>query len=81
MAALEQNPERRHHNLEQHELWERLNLSQKFAARSLSQFGYQLAFIRNPSPQENLVVMLSHDKIATIDDEGDIDITPNIAIR
>ncbi len=72
--------ERRHYTTEQHTLWDKLTLSQKFAASSLAQFGYDLAFIRN-SNEGGLAVLLCDDNAATVSNEGDINTSPNITIR
>ena len=39
--------ERRQPTHEEASLWDRLSLAQKFAASSMTQFGYDLSFIRN----------------------------------
>ena len=61
-------------------LWEQLSLAQKFAASSLIQFGYELAYIRN-SKVGSLAILLCNDNPATISTEGEINTTPNIVIR
>jgi hypothetical protein len=71
---------RRHYNFEQTQLWDKLSLAQKFAVSSLTQFGYELAFIRN-SRIESLAVLLCSKKYATIDQNGEINTYPNIHIR
>ncbi|MFB1016248.1 MAG: hypothetical protein QMC51_11420 [Alteromonadaceae bacterium] len=73
--------ERRHCTLEQAILWERLSLSQKFAASSLYKFGYELAFIGNQKNNASLAVLLCGDSVATISIEGDINSNPDIVIR
>ena len=72
--------ERRHYNPEKSIIWDKLSLPQKFAARSLLQFGYELAFIRH-SRKENLAVFICGTDIATIADGGEINTSPNITIR
>lgn len=72
--------ERRQFNPEKSMLWDKLTLAQKFAASSLSQFGYDLAFIRN-SNSGSLAVMLCNGNAATIIDDGQIDTSPEIIIR
>lgn len=61
-------------------LWNRLSLAQKFAASSLSQFGYDLTYIRN-SNVGNLAILLCNGNAATISSEGEINTSPNIVIR
>lgn len=72
--------ERRHYCPEQASLWDKLSLAQKFAASSLTQFGYDLAFIRN-SNKGNLAILLCDGNSATISDDGEIDTSPSITIR
>ena len=72
--------ERRHDDQEQETLWDKLSLAQKFAASSLTQFGYDLAFIRN-SNQNNLAILLCDGNAATISDDGEIDTAPGIIVR
>jgi hypothetical protein len=61
-------------------MWNKLSLAQKFAASSLTQFGYDLTYIRNSSVG-NLAILLCNDNAATISSEGEIDTSPNIIIR
>ena len=61
-------------------LWEKLSLAQKFAASSLTQFGYKLAYIRT-SNVGDLAILICNDNAATISSEGEIDTFPNIEIR
>jgi len=72
--------ERRYYVPDQSSLWDKLSLAQKFAASSLTQFGYDLAFIRN-STNGSVAVLLCNGNAATISNEGDIDTSPNITIR
>jgi hypothetical protein len=72
--------ERRHYTAEQSNLWDKLSLAQKFATSSLTQFGYDLAFIRSSSAG-NLAVLLCDSNAATISDDGEIDTAPAITIR
>ena len=60
--------------------WSKLTISQKYAANSLTQFGYELSFIRNQN-NESLAVMTCSDSVATVNADGDIDSSPNIVIR
>ncbi len=72
--------ERRHYIPEQSNLWDKLSLAQKFATSSLTQFGYDLAFIRS-SKAGNIAVLLCDSNAATITDDGEIDTSPDITIR
>lgn len=72
--------ERRQQSVAVESLWAKLSLAQKFAASSLSQFGYDLTYIRN-SHAGNLAILLCNGSPATINSEGDIDTSPNIVIR
>ncbi|MAG75802.1 MAG: hypothetical protein CL811_03485 [Colwelliaceae bacterium] len=62
------------------ELWDQLTLAQKFAASSLTQFGYDLAFIRN-GQADSLAVLMCEGKAATITGDGEINTAPQIHIR
>lgn len=72
--------ERRSFEPDQAALWDKLTLAQKFAASSLSQFGYELAFIRSGN-EGNVAVMLCDGNAATIVDDGQINTAPNIHVR
>jgi len=72
--------ERRQYTHEQATLWDKLSLAQKFAASSMTQFGYDLSFIRN-SNNGNLAILQCNGKAATINSEGDVNTTPDIIIR
>jgi hypothetical protein len=72
--------ERRQYIPEQSNLWDKLSLAQKFATSSLTQFGYDLAFIRG-SKSGNIAILLCDSNAATISDEGEINTSPNIIIR
>lgn len=72
--------ERRQYTAEQSNLWDKLSLAQKFATGSLTQFGYDLAFIRN-NKSGNLAVLVCDNSAATISDDGEINTSPNIIIR
>jgi hypothetical protein len=72
--------ERRQYIPEQSSLWDKLSLAQKFAASSLIQFGYDIAFIRN-SQVGSVAILLCDGHSATISDEGIIDTSPNLIIR
>ena len=72
--------ERRQYVAEQSTLWDKLSLAQKFAASSLTQFGYDIAFIRN-SKSGSLAILMCEGNAATISDEGEINTSPDIVIR
>ncbi len=72
--------ERRYYSPEQTALWDKLSLAQKFAASSLTQFGYDLAFIRSSS-NGNVAILLCDGNSATISSDGEIDTAPSITIR
>jgi len=72
--------ERRQYTSEQSNMWDKLSLAQKFAASSLTQFGYDLAFIRNYK-SGNLAILLCGSKAATISNDGEINTSPNIIVR
>ena len=73
--------ERRHYTPEQSSLWYKLSLAQKFAASSLTQFGYDIAFIRNSQARGSLAILLCDGNAATINDDGEINTSPDITIR
>lgn len=62
------------------DVWEELSLAQKFAASSLTQFGYELVFIRNDKVS-SLAVLMCNESIATISKAGEINTAPNIKLR
>lgn len=72
--------ERRQYTAEQSNLWDKLSLAQKFATSSLTQFGYDLSFIRS-SKTGNVAILLCDDKAATISDEGEINTSPDLTVR
>jgi hypothetical protein len=80
LATRESLLERRQYQPEQSALWDKLTLAQKFAASSLNQFGYDLAFIRN-NRSGSLAVLLCDQACATISADGEIDSSPSIIIR
>lgn len=72
--------ERRVVSPDQTTLWDKLSLAQKFAASSLTQFGYDIAYIRHNC--EGSIAILKCDRnTATITDEGDINTSPAITLR
>jgi len=61
-------------------LMSRLTMSQKFAVHNLDHYGYNLVFMRN-SGTKCVAVMANGNNLATIDVNGNIDTSPNIAVR
>ncbi len=61
-------------------LMSRLSMSQRFAVNGLSQYGYDIAFVRNENSC-NFAVMTNGDSIATIDIQGEINTSPKIITR
>jgi len=61
-------------------LWDELTLAQKFAASSLTQFGYELDFIRDVT-DTNIAILSCNDNVAVISKDGEINTNPNIHIR
>ncbi len=61
-------------------LWESLTLAQKFSASSLTQFGYELIFIRDDNIS-SVAVLMCNENIATISKVGEINTAPNIKLR
>lgn len=61
-------------------LWDKLSIEQKFAASSLTQFGYDLTYIRN-SNAGSLAILVSSDSTATISNEGEVNTSSDIVIR
>jgi len=60
--------------------WEKLSLAQKFSASSLSQFGYELVFIRHQEGK-SLAVLQCNNGIAVISQDGEINTSPHVYIR
>lgn len=72
--------EQRKQNYHLEELWDKLNLSQQFSVCSLGQFGYMLSYVRQINDR-SLAILTLDDKVATINEEGLINVTPNISLR
>ncbi|MDT0603186.1 hypothetical protein [Thalassotalea castellviae] len=62
------------------ELWSNLTLAQKFAASSLTKYGYKLSYIRCSSAG-NVAFMTVDDNVATIEIDGEINTTPSVFVR
>ncbi|AOW77550.1 hypothetical protein A3Q34_12215 [Colwellia sp. PAMC 20917] len=61
--------------------WKKLTLAQRFAALSLTKYGYELRFTRFTSSGSTAVLVLKNGTPATISEDGDINTTPDINIR
>lgn len=73
--------ERRKTAPEQSVWWQKLSLAQKFSASSLGKFGYELCFIRNVDTLDRLAVLTNNGNVAVINEDGDIDTSPDITLR
>lgn len=60
--------------------WDRLNVAQKFSVSELQRFGYELSFVRR-SPSFSMAVLKSGDRLAAVDQDGQIDTAPSIVLR
>ncbi len=80
VSNISQNQDRRHSAPERAILMSRLSMSQKFAVNGLSQYGYDIAFIRNEN-SSSYAVMICGDSIATVDTQGDINTNPVLYLR
>ncbi len=63
-----------------HYFWSQLNMAQKFSVAELQRFGYELEFVRR-SPSFSLAVLRSGNRIAAVDEDGEIDTEPKIVFR
>ncbi len=72
--------ERRAEPVEKSLWWSKLSLAQKFSASSLGKFGYELNFVRNDKGQK-IAFLFCNDGIATINEEGEINTSPNTKVR
>ncbi len=72
--------ERRQSNKEMQQIWDELNLAQKFSVAELQRYGYELAFVRH-STTGNLAILMAGPRVAAIDQDGEIDTEPKIIIR
>ena len=62
------------------DLWEELTLAQKFAASSLTQFGYRLNFIRD-FHDTHIAILTCNENVVVISKGGEINTHPNIKTR
>lgn len=72
--------ERRQTDKDMHYFWEELNLAQKFSVAELQRFGYELRFVRKQD-KHKIAVLFAGDKIAAIDNEGQINTAPTVVLR
>lgn len=72
--------DRKQQHNDQNMLWGKLNLSQQYSVCSLGQFGYMLTYVRFFN-RKVLAVLKLGSKTATINEAGDINITPAINFR
>ncbi|KMT63994.1 hypothetical protein [Catenovulum maritimum] len=67
-------------NRDPNEWWDHLTMAQKFAANSLFQYGYHLAFIRD-TDEGKLAVLMRGEQLAAISADGEVDTNPNVVLR
>lgn len=60
--------------------YDRLNLAQKFSVSKLSQFGYQLHFVRGEL-LNTMAILKNAESVITVDYFGELNIAPNILLR
>lgn len=72
--------ERRHSTEDMQPFLDELNLAQKFAIAELERYGYELVFVRYTS-SGSLAVLRLGERYAVIDEHGEIDSAPQIAMR
>jgi len=72
--------ERRSSVKDQSSLWDKLSLAQKFAASSLTQFGYELTYVREQQAG-GTAILLCDKNTATISTDGEINTAPALQIR
>jgi len=78
-AGIIASDRRQKHN-DQNTLWEKLNLSQQYSVCSLGQFGYILSYVRCFN-ESTLAILKLGSKMATINEAGDINISPYVQCR
>ncbi|WP_372765803.1 hypothetical protein [Pseudoalteromonas sp.] len=72
--------ERRHHSPGFNEHIDLLSDEQRIAMYDLSNYGYDLAFVRTTGHLK-IAVLRQGDSVATIDHFGEVNVNPNIALR
>ena len=73
--------ERRQYNPKSSDLWPYLTLEQHNAVQTLSNFGYELKFIRKLEGNHGTAFLFCGDNKATVTMDGDIDSDPKIDVR
>lgn len=61
--------------------WSKLSVEQKFGIYQLQKFGYQLAFVRQDQAEGSLAVTTRGDQLATVNQLGSVNLTPQIRLR
>jgi hypothetical protein len=74
------NVDRRHYQVSEDNLWDRLTLAQQFSAGSLGQLGYKLCFIRHVNHSALAILKLGNE-VATISIDGQINISKSLKFR
>ncbi|MDX3772680.1 hypothetical protein QE250_00965 [Chromatiaceae bacterium AAb-1] len=73
-------PDRRHTDKDLYYFWETLNPAQQFSVIELQRFGYELMFVRQTA-DNSLAVLFNNSRMASVDQNGQIDIDPAIQLR
>jgi hypothetical protein len=60
--------------------WDMLSMAQKFSVSELQRFGYELTFVRQQE-QQRLAVLKAGPKMASIDENGQINTAPSVTLR
>lgn len=60
--------------------WDMLSMAQKFSVSELQRFGYELTFVRQQE-QQRLAVLRAGPKMASIDENGQINTAPSVLLR
>jgi len=80
LEKLHQIHERRQKHSERTVCYERLSLAQKFSAAQLTQFGFQLQFIRE-GPSGAYAVFICGSNSVTVNNSGEINSEANVSFR
>lgn len=67
-------------NYDRDTMWDKLNFSQQYTVCSLGQFGYLLTYVRSVG-DSTLAILKQNDKVATINEAGEININPAVELR
>jgi hypothetical protein len=73
--------ERRQYNPKSSDLWAYLTLEQRHAVSNLSNFGYELKFIRKVEGVHGIAFLFCGENKATVDLDGNIQSDPPFNIR